>query len=119
MINLILHSRPPASKPPTSITYLSPPLKTSHYDRNQNYKQLLEMQENISESPDLDIDNISEQLTSLLLEDEQTLLNKTGRLPNKQPKWPITTTRDQHGDADVFLARANNPFGHSTKWKYR
>ncbi|CAO1420087.1 unnamed protein product [Diamesa serratosioi] len=98
--------------------YLQPPIKTSHYDPNKNYKQLLELQENISESPDLDMENISEQLTTLLLEDEQTLLNKTGRLPNKQPKWPITTTRDKHGDADVFLARANNPFGHSTKWKY-
>jgi hypothetical protein len=59
------------------------------------------------------------QLSSILLEDEQIMINKTGRLPALKPRWPITTTRDEHGDNDVFIARANNPFGHSTKWKYR
>ena len=59
------------------------------------------------------------EMEEVLLKEEQTLLNKTGRFPNQKPRWPITTTRDQHGDNDVFLARANNPFGHSTKWKYK
>ena len=59
------------------------------------------------------------EMEEFLLREEQTLLNKTARLPNQKPRWPITTTRDQHGDNDVFLARANNPFGHSTKWKYK
>lgn len=38
--------------------------------------------------------------------------------PKQKPQWPITTTREKHGDNEVFLARANNPFGYSTKWKY-
>lgn len=65
------------------------------------------------------MNNLADQLSAILLKDEQVLLNKTGRAPNQKPRWPITTTRDKHGDNDVFLARANNPFGHSTKWKYK
>ncbi|CRL05185.1 CLUMA_CG018107, isoform A [Clunio marinus] len=72
-----------------------------------------------SQDANIKMEEISDHLSSILLKDEQILLNKTGRLPNKSPRWPITTTRDQHGDNDIFLARANNPFGHSTKWKYK
>lgn len=71
------------------------------------------------EDSEIDMEDLNNQLSSILLEDEQILLNKTGRHPNMKPRWPITTTREQHGDNDVFIARANNPFGHSTKWKYR
>lgn len=35
------------------------------------------------------------------------------------PKWPVTSSRSAHLDEDVFIGRANNPFGHSTKWKLR
>lgn len=38
---------------------------------------------------------------------------------NARIKWPITNSRDAHRDEDVFIARANNPFGHSTKWRWR
>lgn len=72
-----------------------------------------------SQESEIEMEEISDQLSAILLKDEQVLLNKTGKLPNQKPRWPITTTRDQHGDNDVFLARANNPFGHSTKWKYK
>lgn len=72
-----------------------------------------------SDDSEISAEEFSNQLSSILLSDEQILLNKTGRLPNSRPRWPITTTRDQHGDNDVFIARANNPFGHSTKWKFR
>lgn len=72
-----------------------------------------------SQEADIEIEELSEQLSTILLKDEESLLNKTGRVPNQKPRWPITTTRDKHGDNDVFLARANNPFGHSTKWKYK
>lgn len=65
------------------------------------------------------MEELTNQLSSILLEDEQILLNKTGRLPNMKPRWPITSTRDQHYDSDIFIGRANNPFGHSTKWKFR
>ncbi|XP_058116725.1 uncharacterized protein LOC131288402 [Anopheles ziemanni] len=37
---------------------------------------------------------------------------------NARVKWPITNSRDAHRDEDVFIARANNPFGHSTKWRW-
>uniref|UniRef100_A0A182NFX8 Bromo domain-containing protein n=1 Tax=Anopheles dirus TaxID=7168 RepID=A0A182NFX8_9DIPT len=37
---------------------------------------------------------------------------------NARVKWPITNSRDAHRDDDVFIARANNPFGHSTKWRW-
>lgn len=72
-----------------------------------------------SEEDEIEMDELADKLSAILLKDEQVLLNKTGRLPNQKPRWPITTTRDKHGDNDVFLARANNPFGHSTKWKYK
>lgn len=38
---------------------------------------------------------------------------------HKSKKWPITRSRSAHRDNDIFIGRANNPFGHSTKWKLR
>lgn len=90
---------PTTSLPPQNANYFRPP--------------------QTSQESEFEIEEMSDQLSAILLKDEQTLLNKTGRLANQKPRWPITTTRDQHGDNDVFLARANNPFGHSTKWKYK
>lgn len=87
---------------------------THNTQNNQNSHRLPET----SQEADIEMEEISDQLSMILLKDEQILLNKTGRMPNQKPRWPITTTRDKHGDNDVFLARANNPFGHSTKWKY-
>lgn len=61
----------------------------------------------------------------LLIQEERNLFElKHGKTPtaatdNDPPQWPITSSRDAHKDEDVFIARANNPFGHSTKWKYR
>lgn len=86
-------------------------IKTSTISAENNKEQ--------EAADDIEIEELSDQLSSILLKDEQVLLNKTGRHLNQKPRWPITTTRDQHGDNDVFLARANNPFGHSTKWKYK
>lgn len=34
-------------------------------------------------------------------------------------QWPITSSRKDHRDGDIFIGRANNPFGHSTKWHYK
>lgn len=33
--------------------------------------------------------------------------------------WPLTSSRAAHRDNDVFIGRANNPFGHSTRWKWK
>lgn len=89
--------------------------KTSNPSLSSNYFRPRQT----SQETEFEIEEISDHLTTILLKDEQNLLNKTGRIQNQKPRWPITTTRDQHGDNDVFLARANNPFGHSTKWKYK
>lgn len=78
-------------------------------------KPLKEQEETSNESA-LEMEDLSNQLSSIL-ENEQILLNKTGKVLTV--RWPITISRDQHNDNDVFIARANNPFGHSTKWKYR
>lgn len=85
---------------------------------SENFKRYNETSQTSHET-DIEIEEISDQLSSILLQNEQIILNKTGRLPNNKPRWPITTTREKHNDNAVFLARANNPFGHSTKWKYR
>lgn len=73
---------------------------------------------------------IPEVLTRIITE-ENTKLNSNGdvngsiltldsnSMQNNKPKWPITSSRESHRDEDVFIARANNPFGHSTKWTTR
>ncbi|KAL1395281.1 hypothetical protein pipiens_011370 [Culex pipiens pipiens] len=48
----------------------------------------------------------------------EEVLNRTKTFKGKPPRWPITNPRDAHRDEDVFIARANNPFGHSTKWRW-
>lgn len=54
-----------------------------------------------------------------LIEEEKEVYEKKHGTHDKKLQWPITSTRDAHKDDDVFIARANNPFGHSVKWKYR
>lgn len=34
-------------------------------------------------------------------------------------KWPLTSSRSAHRDSDVFIGRANDPFGHSTRWNWK
>ncbi|XP_065093447.1 uncharacterized protein LOC135714105 [Ochlerotatus camptorhynchus] len=58
-------------------------------------------------------------IVSSELEDKlEEIYNRTKAIPGKPPRWPITNSRDAHRDEDVFIARANNPFGHSTKWRW-
>lgn len=82
----------------------------------KNYRKP-SMQEVTSNESALKMEEYADQIASIILQKEKMILNKTGRVPNV--RWPITTSRDKHRDNDVFIARANNPFGHSTKWKYR
>lgn len=70
-----------------------------------------------SNDSEIEMDDLQNQLSAILLEDEKNLLNKTGRMPNI--RFQITSARDKHTTDDVFIARANNPFGHSTKWRYK
>lgn len=60
---------------------------------------------------------ISPQLSDLL-EQEYDPTNISS-IRDTKPHWPVTNIRSSHSDNDVFIARANNPFGHSTKWKWR
>lgn len=58
-------------------------------------------------------------LTDLLKKENPRLAEIAETLSVIKPKWPITSSRAEHKDDDVFIARANNPFGHSTKWLWR
>lgn len=55
---------------------------------------------------------------NLISKENLKFLNQTAeRILNKKSFWPVTSSRSMHKDEDVFIARANNPFGHSTKLK--
>ncbi|KAL7022081.1 hypothetical protein ACKWTF_012127 [Chironomus riparius] len=90
---------------------------TENVDPLSNKQRKPQKQEVTSNESALEMEEYADQIATILLDNEKVILNKTGRIPNV--RWPITTSRDQHRDSDVFIARANNPFGHSTKWKYR
>lgn len=62
---------------------------------------------------------IPKVLTDLLKKENPRLAEIAETLSVIKPKWPITSSRSEHKDDDVFIARANNPFGHSTKWLWR
>lgn len=60
-------------------------------------------------------------LRDLLKWEREKLRNLTSGFDGKHKpnKWPVTSSRTKHRDSDIFIGRANNPFGHSTKWKLR
>lgn len=62
--------------------------------------------------------NISNELRELLRLERIKLENISQSIGSKS-KWIVTSSRSKHRDDDVFVGRANNPFGHSTKWKLR
>lgn len=64
---------------------------------------------------------VPNEIRDVLKEERKKLENITHTLNfgSKHNKWPVTKSRAAHKDSDVFIARANNPFGHSTKWKWR
>lgn len=61
--------------------------------------------------------NITDELRVLLESERIHLKNVSIQL--RQPKFAVTNSRWLHQDDDIFVARSNNPFGHSTKWKLR
>lgn len=60
--------------------------------------------------------NITNELRELL-KLEKNKLQAISLALNSKTKFPVTNSRSKHHDDFVFVARANNPFGHSTKWK--
>lgn len=63
--------------------------------------------------------NVSDELRELLRLEKIKLENISQTIGQTNPKWFVTSSRSKHRDGDVFVGRANNPFGHSTKWKLR
>lgn len=64
---------------------------------------------------------VPQGLRDLLKLEREKLRNLTYGIDGKYKgrKWPVTSSRSAHRDNDIFIGRANNPFGHSTKWKLR
>lgn len=64
---------------------------------------------------------VSPELSDLLSLEYYKSENSSSDLSvrNHLPRWPVTNSRAAHVDNDVFIGRANNPFGHSTKWKLK
>lgn len=62
--------------------------------------------------------NVPDELRELLRL-EKIKLENISQTIGSNAKLIVTSSRSKHRDADVFVARANNPFGHSTKWKLR
>lgn len=57
-----------------------------------------------------------------LIKDERLREERKHKAPDSfslDLQWPITSPRKDHRDGDIFIGRANNPFGHSTKWHYK
>lgn len=75
---------------------------------------------NIKETWDVKFE-VPNEIRNVLKQERDKLENITHTLSfgSKQSKWPVTKSRAAHKDSDVFIARVNNPFGHSTKWKWR
>ena len=101
------------------LSYLKPPPSQQSKNKNRHKQIYKKIPDNVRsvESHEHSMDNIANQLTELL-DEEQAFMNKTGK-KDQRIKWPITSSREMHLDKDVYIARANNPFGHSTKWKSR
>lgn len=62
--------------------------------------------------------NISDELRELLRLERIKLQNLSHGIVTNS-KWAVTSSWSKHHDEDIYVARVNNPFGHSTKWKLR
>lgn len=62
--------------------------------------------------------NIPNELRELLKLERLKLANISQDFDTKS-NWIVTSSWAEHHDDDIFVARANNPFGHSTKWKFK
>lgn len=97
---------------PTAPSHLPPARKPSHNSHRKPFKL-----DHFDGSWDIKF-NISNELRELLKLEQIKLVNFSQVICSKS-KWIITSSRSKHRDSDIFVARANNPFGHSTKWKLR
>lgn len=90
--------------------YLANPLATEDPDVFRHIKDTWEVK--------FEVPN---EIRDIIKQERQKLENitQTFNFGLKRHKWPVTKSRAAHRDSDVFIARANNPFGHSTKWSWR
>lgn len=92
--------------PAVAATYL-PPIRGGHRRPNSL--------DSFNDTWDIKF-NLTDELRELL-KLEKNKLEAISLALNSKTKWPVTNSRSKHRDDFVFVARANNPFGHSTKWK--
>lgn len=105
----------PTQNPVKFFTPSSPAKKPSHHSHRKPFKL------DGSDIGTWDIKfNISQELRDLLMLERIKLQNISQAIGTKS-KWVVTSSRLNHikNQNDVFVARANNPFGHSTRWKLR
>lgn len=62
--------------------------------------------------------NISKEILDLLALEKINLENISQALDSNS-NLIVTNSRFNHKDDDVYVGRANNPFGYSTRWKLR
>lgn len=118
--------RPPLSghKPPTSSISQTTHVQVQH--QFQHHHQYPSHHHNrpshwnhhkpLADTWDIYSLNITDELRQLIEAERFHLKNVS---INLKPKFPVTKSRWKHQDDDIFVARSNNPFGHSTKWKLR
>lgn len=115
--SIILSSMHPTTQGPVNLfvpapSYLPPAKKPSY----NPYRKPFKLDHPVG-SWDIKF-NISNELRELL-KLERIKLESISQDIGSKSKWIVTSSRSKHRDGDVFVARANNPFGHSTKWKLR
>lgn len=105
-------------KPPTHLfapapSYLPPIRRPSKLSEINSHRKPFKL-DGTSDFWDIRF-NISKELLDLLAFERIKLEN----ISSLKSKWIVTSSRFDHRDEDVFVGRANAPFGHSTKWKIR
>lgn len=111
--------RPPIASFSKPITSVSSGGHHQHHDQHQQQhrpSRPWKPQKPSADTWDIYSLNITDELRQLLEAERIHLKNVSIHL---KPKFPVTNSRWSHQDEDVFVARSNNPFGHSTKWKLR
>lgn len=111
--------------PTPSWTTSTTPKSTNLFSPNEGYLNAGEYISNHqprSQKPQFDYKMyIPDGLREMLKAEREKLRNislNIGYNYKSQRMWPVTSSRLDHHDEDVYIGRANDPFGHSTRWKW-
>lgn len=126
--NVHYHGSKPRPKPPSQLFFPSdnrptekpvqlfyPAVASTHLPPIRGNRRPNSLNDDFDDTWDIKF-NITDELRELL-KLEKNKLQAISLALNSKTKWPVTNSRSKHRDDFVFVARANNPFGHSTKWK--